>query len=331
MSFSEDPTSPAAPFSGDGSGQIFEMPDMVAGSPTTSERVVDTQSGFLVVIKRLNDHLCLSIKRQIGTPPNSSVSLTPDESLKLSRIIAGSLSSTDDWNSLSSARKERRSGSDRRRSMELSSGLKGEGGSQTDLEIPDEVPASLMPVRELLISVLRRFMIPIVGIILCVFTIGIGAGITSLQLFSKNAPAAPTAAAVSISKDTLDPQKVDGFVRVFVTRLLDFTAKSYRISQVQAMASMSPDLLERYWKETRFPLSRRQLSALPHGTSVVIGELKQTPLDAKTVSVDVHAQITSAENPNNATPVNLRLKLALDESGQIAVVEQQDLSSKASK
>ena len=58
MSFSEDPASPAAPLSGDSS--IFDHPDILLQAPTTNERVVDTQSGFLVVIKRIGERVALS-------------------------------------------------------------------------------------------------------------------------------------------------------------------------------------------------------------------------------------------------------------------------------
>ena len=87
MSFSED-RSPTAPFVGDETGSIFDSPDLVSQSPTTTERVVDTQSGFLVVIKKIDTRLALSVKRRIGTPPVSSILLTPDESLKLANILA---------------------------------------------------------------------------------------------------------------------------------------------------------------------------------------------------------------------------------------------------
>jgi hypothetical protein len=66
----------------------LDTPDLVSESPTTTERVVDTQSGFLVVIKKIDTRLALSVKRRIGTPPVSSILLTPDESLKLSNILA---------------------------------------------------------------------------------------------------------------------------------------------------------------------------------------------------------------------------------------------------
>jgi hypothetical protein len=331
MSFSEDPTSPAAPFSGDGSGQIFDLPDMVAASPTTSERIVDTQSGFLVVIKRLNDQLALSIKRHIGTPPGSSVSLTPDESLKLSRILASSFSLTDEWNSPGSKRQDRRTGRERRRQAASSAFAREIDDEATipDLEVDSETAGSTpVPVKLMLASVLRTYRVPLVGIALSAFVIGIGAGITGLKLVSPSK--ATVAADVHLAlADPLDSKKVDSFVRDFTARMLDFTAKTYRVSQVQAMAAMSPDLLERYWQETKFPLSRRQLSALPHNTSVVITDLKQTRLDTANVLVDVHAQILNAANPKVFTPVDLRLKLSTDNNHQIVVVDQQDLSSAA--
>jgi hypothetical protein len=89
MSSYDDPSSSKAPQWGEGSGGIFDAPDMVFDSPTTSERVVDTQSGFLVVVKRLDDRYTLSFKRRIGTPPTSSINLTPDESKRFARILNG--------------------------------------------------------------------------------------------------------------------------------------------------------------------------------------------------------------------------------------------------
>src|SRR5262249_40371760 len=103
MSFSDDHASPAAPFSGDNTGDIFNAPDMVLNSPTTVERVVDTQSGFLVVVRRLDERHALMVRRRLGTPPSSSIVLTPDESLKLSRILAGSSASASEPKSLTPA------------------------------------------------------------------------------------------------------------------------------------------------------------------------------------------------------------------------------------
>ncbi len=58
-------------------------------TPTvTAEKTVDTQSGFKITIKPSGDQQSLSVKRQVGTVPSSSILLTPDESLKLSRILS---------------------------------------------------------------------------------------------------------------------------------------------------------------------------------------------------------------------------------------------------
>jgi hypothetical protein len=88
LNYSDDYSTPAASFSGDDTGAIFDAPDVVRQSPTTNERVVDTQSGYLVVIKRSDSKIALSVKRRIGTPPSSAIYLTPDESLKLSAILS---------------------------------------------------------------------------------------------------------------------------------------------------------------------------------------------------------------------------------------------------
>src|SRR5437868_3689697 len=93
MNYSDDSSPPSSPFFSNGSGGIFDAPDIVWQSPTTHERVVDTQSGFLVVVKRAeSERFSLSVKRRLGTPPTSSVVLTPDESLKLSKILSGNWS-----------------------------------------------------------------------------------------------------------------------------------------------------------------------------------------------------------------------------------------------
>ena len=87
--FYDDQSSPAKGFSGDDSSDIFEGQDVVGSSPTTSERVVDTQSGYLVVLKKVDGtRVALSVKRRIGTPPSSFVLLTPDEQVKMAKILA---------------------------------------------------------------------------------------------------------------------------------------------------------------------------------------------------------------------------------------------------
>ncbi len=323
MSFSEDPSSAHAPFTGDSSGQIFDLPDMVSGSPTTSERVVDTQSGFLLVVKKLNDRLALSIKRNVGTPPSSSVSLTQDESSRLSRILASSFSGEDLTAELAESVSRRRRASKLFASNNDDASVEENEPAVPDFKVPAQSLSSVhIPMKLMLGSVLRAFMIPILGIALSVFALGIGAGVTGLKFAGKNdaAPVAPLA-------DPLEAARVDAFVRDFVANMLDFTSNTYRISQIHAMASMSPDLLERYWSETSFPLSKKQLQGLPQSANLLISELKQERIDANSVQVDIHAKLCDTQNPKLTTPVNLRLKLALDANRQIFVLDQEDLSA----
>lgn len=324
MSYSEDPSSPAAPFSGDSTGQIFELPDMVQGSVTTTERVVDTQSGFLIVVKRLTDKLSLSVKRRIGTPPASSVSLTPDESLKLSRILSTSIVDPEVEAQSEPPMESPRAIRRRNASSRLAEADSGEI-TLSDLVVPAQSLQNVhVPMKLMLVSVLRAFMVPIVGLVLTVFAIGFGIGVGSDKMIS----AKPLSVAGDLlASDPLNSQKVDSFVRDFVCRMLDFSGKTYRLSQVQAMASMSPDLLERYWQETRFPLSKKQLAALPNQTSIMIVELKQERVDQSTVQVDIKAMLSDISNPKVVTPVNLRLKLTNGEDGQIVVTDQQDISA----
>jgi hypothetical protein len=89
VSYSDESASSLTPFNGDPTGDIFASQDVVARSPLTSTRVVETQSGFLIVVKDVpeKERLSLSVKRQIGTPPTSNILMTMDESKKLSNIL----------------------------------------------------------------------------------------------------------------------------------------------------------------------------------------------------------------------------------------------------
>lgn len=94
MSSSGDYSSYDTEFSGDETGQIFDAPNAAPAPADASQRTVDTQSGFIVNVKNIDGRVTLLVKRRVGTPPASSVVLTPDESLKLSKILA--LSSGDE-------------------------------------------------------------------------------------------------------------------------------------------------------------------------------------------------------------------------------------------
>jgi hypothetical protein len=53
----------------------------------TVERSFETQSGYLVLIKQLGSRYALSFKRQIGTPPTTSIFLTADEGKRLADMF----------------------------------------------------------------------------------------------------------------------------------------------------------------------------------------------------------------------------------------------------
>lgn len=303
MSFSDDHASPAAPFSGDETGDIFNAPDLVLSSPTTAERIVDTQSGFLVVVRRLEGRQALMVRRRLGTPPSSFVVLTPDESIKLSRILAGG------WAEVPQGAAQ--PAENRLEEFQELIGQRRAAALASDLICSGQTRRSLKPTPRVLASVGLGWAVLLVG----------GLIGYSLEHFRS---AQPKPASVAKAPDPLDAAKVDEFVRRFVAEMLDFNPDTYRVSQIRAMAVMSPELVETYWKDTRFPLSSRQLSSLPHDTTLMITRLLQKRPAQGQVEADVFAQMVQTGS-KVGTPVHLRLKLGL-EQGELRVFEQEDLS-----
>lgn len=298
MPYSEDPSSPAAPFTGDGS--IFDYPDAILEAPTTNERVVDTQSGFLVVIKRMGDRMALSCKRLVGTPPTSTVLLTPDESLKLSKILASSIAGLEDSAESGLAHSARAQLGGRRRfpfTGATSSGRK---------------PTARQAKRPVMVAGI----VAVVGVVLAT---GFGIGYQ----------VAPGKASGAVAdSEPLSAVKIDKFARLFVSDMLDFNPETYKLSQIQAMSYMSPELVEKYWKETNFPLTRRQLKSLPQGTTVMINKIAQEPVGEDGLSVRIFADLVRPDS-KMTNPVHIRLKIGLGEDGNIQVLEQEDITAAA--
>jgi hypothetical protein len=298
MAFSEDSASSAAPFYGDGS--IFDQPDVMLQAPTTTERVVDTQSGFLVVIKRAGERLALSCRRRVGTPPTSNILLTSDESLKLSKILASStigMDSASDYDDDSAAPVARPNIGGRRR-------------FPFTAPDPEKLRKSIGFKKPLLAC----------GVSLVAVVLIIGG-------FAAGHQVATTKSLSSIAdSDPLAVTKIDRFSRMFVSDMLDFNPLTYKLSQVQAMSYMSPELLEKYWKETNFPLSRRQLKTLPQGTTVMINKINQTKIGEDGAAVDIFADLVRTET-KLSNPVHIKLRLGLNEEGGIRVLEQEDLTA----
>ncbi|HEY9783914.1 MAG TPA: hypothetical protein V6D17_00840 [Candidatus Obscuribacterales bacterium] len=365
MSYSDDYASPAAPFSGGETG--LDSPDLISNSPVTSERVVDTQSGFLVVIKRLESRFALSVKRRIGTPPSSSILLTPDESLKLSKILADQHPQPRDWESrirqggmatdvdrwLASFAEHPKSNGKTDASADYENDLdelhdyskldqyeaenESNGNRQQvsrwdkfALDEPQyESRRARRSRKKLELNLNLKNLQPktvkiaaatVAGVVIIS---AVGAAISSLGSKSQDNKASVLAAS------PLSEEKVDKFVRAFVSNMLDFGPTSYKVSQISAMAVMAPELLERYWKETNFPLSKRQLSALPQGQTVLITRVVQERADEKTKEVDIYAEFVSADG-KMSSPVHLKLKIVSTADGALQVVDQKDLTASGS-
>ncbi len=293
MTFSDDQSSPIAPFSGDETGSALAAPDLVLQSPTTTERVVETQSGFLVVVRQCEERQALSVKRRLGTPPTSSVLLTCDESIKLSRILGDSAprrlltSQTGQWLPAGTAR------------AWYSSAQQGQ--SKANLLLGFGVRGLLMP---LLLSALL-----VLAIIFMT---------QAVQLSSR-----PKVVVQAV--DLLDGAHVVPFVRNFVTNMLDFNPASYKVSQIRAMAVMSPELVESYWRDTNFPSSSRQLKSLPQDSTVVIQKIVSKRLDLRTASAAVYAQLVKGKS-KLGSPVRLQLRIEQDSQGERHITQQTDLT-----
>lgn len=298
MTYFDDPATPAAPFSGDQSG--LDYPDVLLQSPTTTERVVDTQSGFLLVVKRMGERLAFSCKRRVGTPPTSAILLTPDESVKLSKILAHSITGLEDsLTAEDGAQRPVATGGRRRIPFIANAGVKKQ-------------------------SPWKKLTAPakIAGIVLIAATICGGA------YFVGKSTAGATAHGGAVSGDPLATENVDQFSRHFVGEMLDFNPDTYKFSQVQAMASMSPELLEKYWNETNFPLSRKQLKSLPQGTTVMITRIAQERSGQAESTADIYAQLVRSDS-KLSTPVHIKLKLGVSEENTIRVLDQEDLTAGA--
>lgn len=380
MTYSDDYAPSTSSFSGDQTGDIFGTPDTVPQSPVAAARVVDTQSGYMVVIKKKEERLALSVKRRIGTPPASHVLLTADESLQLSHVLDDSvkcLATPGDYfpNTLASqspTQQGRRVRHARKAALEASldtadsatepaseetyshhgphwdelnpSGKKRKRKQEdhldnlTDLEDPLNLDG---PPRNLKTMAAKYGAIAI-GVILvaCVC-------IPMILAPSKYLNAAPPAAIDRVQQEQPDefatketpataenqqPKElntiddpanpmnktaVDTFVRTYVGNMLNFSPKGYRRSQIEAMAAMSPMLMEKYWNETNFPLS---IKDLPNDQKdVKIRKVVQEKVTGKQMTVTVRGAL------GTSSPIALRLILGVSPSGELKVRQQKDL------
>jgi hypothetical protein len=338
LSLADDHASPAAPFYGDETGEIFDTPDLVLESPTTTERVVDTQSGFLVVVRRLGSRSSLSVKRRLGTPPSSSIVLTPDESLQLSRILSGPQAETDvPIKSKATAVSSNLN--------EWSTRFASNALEREDETLDETLSNSPLQANELRSRFQSRR--PVLDkFIYSSSSLGKGLGQRAVLLSLVTLAALSTGVLLAnhwrarLHKKAVQEVKViehgdptnadiDKFVRSYVGNMLDFSPESYRLSQIQAMSVMTPQLVSKYWQETNFPIAEKQLkNGMKRETLVITKVVQQEPLDKTTRVVDVFAQLNAVDG-KTSLPTHLQLKLALtgNQPDEIRVTEQNDLTA----
>lgn len=342
MTYSED--YPA--FAGDQTGQLLAEPDVVALSPITSARVVETQSGYLVVLKRAEDRLSLSVKRRIGTPPSSQVLLTPDESIQLSRVLTDSAEAlVGKGDFLIREIQERTARVEEKDKTDVAL---GDIYSDTPEPSPqfdwDEIKQpwrkrramqSLQKIEEATAEAssgtankrnLKKPALVIAGGITAMAAI-IGIVIAASMVIASNSPNSSHGKIHKAAVNPMDPDRVDKFVRNFVANMLDFNPRTYRASQIHAMAVMNSDLLERYWQETAFPLSKAKLRALHKDQTLMINKILQQPNSAVTTEVELAADLV-IPGEKDTTPLRLQLELGLNDEGRLTVTEMKDASSK---
>ncbi len=87
MTHPDDYVQSTTPFYGDQTGEVFALKEEAQPELESYDRSFETQSGFLVLVKPVGNRYSLSFKRQLGTPPTSSIFLTADEAVRLANIL----------------------------------------------------------------------------------------------------------------------------------------------------------------------------------------------------------------------------------------------------
>ena len=101
----DDHRQPEAPFHGNETGgSAFSTEHEPLNRRQAVERSFETQSGYLVLIKQLGSRYALSFKRQIGTPPTSSIFLTADEGQRLANIFDSTQRKRTEYNPIEDMR-----------------------------------------------------------------------------------------------------------------------------------------------------------------------------------------------------------------------------------
>lgn len=298
------------------------------------EASLETQSGFMLVLKGDGQRLTFSVRRRVGTPPNSQVSMTPDEVRQFSAMCS---------NTLPQSRNERISvGQERVYSAQPQDNISVLGDTPAagdfDLFMEKEYPELAAKKRKTGSARLGRtlpFSMPdkkilITGGVLVGFCflgiLGFGVGALLKKPASQKTEtqeAARTAAVTVVQTEA----NVDTMASDYVKMLLDFKRSTYKGSQIKAMAMMTSELRDKYWEETGFPLPREKRRQLPEDQDVRITSVETITTSATTYQADVKGAVVTLDSQGSKSlPVYLKLTLEKDANGKVLVSKQEDLS-----
>ncbi|MBU6452062.1 MAG: hypothetical protein KGS72_09815 [Cyanobacteria bacterium REEB67] len=330
------------------------------------EFALETQSGFLVVVKGSgNDgRVTLAVRRRVGTPPTSAIVLAPDEVKRLINLL-GELSPLalrdkdkllvgkardaylDDLMANGSQAAQHDDAADLPHNMknadaemslfmerdfpELASKRKnqrktflGASSSNPIHKISDAFADLREKQRRSDKSSAGIFAMVSPAVLMIGALVILGAlstvALLNYQPFAshKKAESAPVVVPVS--------QSIEDFSKNFVQDMLTFKIDTYRQAQVRCMAQMSPELAQKYWQETGFPLTRSQLRAIPQDQQTQIVSTVALPVSPGIYQVDVEGSVT-AQAGAKTMPLHIRLTASKDATGKYTVTEQKDLSS----
>jgi hypothetical protein len=300
-------------FSGDLTGSIFNAPDVVLQSPPTNERILDTQSGFIVVLKNIDGRLALSVKRRIGTPPTSSIFFTPDESLQLSKILVSS--NGDSINGFEDSPE-----SNGKNAIETN------GASGHYYLTVTNKPAKYSALDGILNGARKHILGLSLLLLLSGCVSGYFVGLHQQLKLKKSVVTTLYTPTDTRRPDPLSAAELGKFASYFVTNMLDFNPTTYRVSQTRAMSCMAPDVVNTYWKETSFPLNQKDLAALPQDNIITIAEVQSKRLAPSTAKVTVKAKLANRSS-KTSNIVQLDLIISPDATGQLRITKLQDTTS----
>lgn len=286
-------------------------------STLTDKEAMETQSGFMVVLKAADGRLVLSLRRKVGTPPTSQVYFTSDEVRQLTALMGEVLPQSVSERHLVGAKREEASAPASDLEIFMSQEyptLARRKKSKNNFD-----PAAFLNTRVKLVAA--------VVLLVCIIWLAFG-------LFTGKKESAPDQAAVSAPQTGNLALNIEREAERFVKCLLDFKQDTYRSSQIKAMSMMSAELQKKYWQETGFPLSQEQQRRLPKEQEIRIESSLARKSGPGLHVVDVRGGIVTRETAADASksmPMHIQLTMLEDQSGRLTVIEQKDLSAQASQ